>query len=90
MECRGRNCASEKAKRFCRNVQRVASALWTFARQEGIEPTNNHAERMLRHAVIWRKKCFGSHSLGGCRYAERMLSVMQTLRLRGRSVVEFS
>ena len=31
-------------------------ALWTFARVEGVEPTNNAAERALRTAVIWRKK----------------------------------
>ena len=56
---------------------------------EGIEPTNNHAERMLRPAVIWRKKSFGSHSVGGCRYAERMLTAIQTLRLQNRSVMHF-
>ena len=86
---RGIRCGVSKAKYFCRNVLKVEPALWTFARIEGIEPTNNHAERMLRGAVIWRKTCFGSHSQGGCRYAERMLTVVQTLRLQNRAVVEF-
>jgi transposase len=86
---RGVDCGVKKARFFCRNIAKVYDALWTFARVEGIEPTNNHAERMLRPAVIWRKKCFGSHSAGGCRYAERMLSVIQTLRLRGRGVLAF-
>ena len=54
-----------------------------------MEPTNNLAERMLRPAVIWRKKSFGSHSLSGCRYVERMLSVIQTLRLRGADVLNY-
>jgi len=85
----GINCGVKKARYFCRNVMKLEPALWTFARVEGVEPTNNHAERMLRPAVIWRKKCFGSHSAGGCRYVERMLTAIHTLRLRGRGVVGF-
>jgi transposase len=41
---------------------RLEAALWTFARVKGIEPTNNHAERMLRPAVMWRKQSLGSHT----------------------------
>ena len=85
----GMTCGVKKARYFCRNVMKLEPALWTFARVEGVEPTNNHAERMLRPAVIWRKKCFGSHSAGGCRYVERMLTAIHTLRLRGRGVVGF-
>jgi transposase len=86
---RGTNCGVKKARHFCRNVHKVFAALWTFARVPGVEPTNNHAERMLRPAVIWRKTCFGSHSQGGCRYVERMLTAIQTLRLNGRSAITF-
>src|SRR4051812_2047998 len=89
MLARGIGGAGKAATQFCRNVTRVFDALWTFARVPGVEPTNNHAERMLRPAVIWRKTCFGSHSAGGCRYAERMLTAVQTLRLRGRPVLDF-
>ena len=78
-----------RVSRFCRNLKDLGPALWTFARVEGIEPTNNHAERMLRPGVIWRKKCFGSHSEGGCRYAERMMTAVRTLRLNGRSVMQY-
>lgn len=85
----GLACGVKKALHFCRNVKKVEAGLWTFAQVEGIEPTNNHAERMLRPGVIWRKKSFGSHSSGGCRYAERMLSAIQTLRLQNRSVMTF-
>ena len=56
---------------------------------EGVEPTNNHAERIVRGGVLWRKNAFGSHSEGGCRFAERMLTVVQTLRLRHRSVLAY-
>ena len=82
-------CSQKKLRYFCRNVKRVQPALWTFARVAGIEPTNNHAERMLRPAVIWRKKSLGCHSQGGCRYVERMLSAIQTLRLQNRSILSF-
>jgi transposase len=78
-----------RASHFCRNLPGIEPALWTFARLKGVEPTNNHAERMLRPGVMWRKTSFGSHSAGGCRYAERMLTVVQTLRLRGRRMVDY-
>ena len=73
---------------LCRNLLRLERALWTFVRVANLEPTNNHAERMLRPAVQWRKKCLGSHSEAGCRFVERMLSVIHTCRLRKRSVME--
>lgn len=64
-------------------------ALWTFAEVEGVEPTNNEAERGLRHAVIWRKSSYGSHSEAGSRFVERMLTVRATLRAQERNVVQF-
>ena len=63
--------------------------MWRFATTSGLEPTNNLAERMLRGAVIWRKKSFGSASQAGCRYVERMLSVTETLRLRGHATLAY-
>jgi hypothetical protein len=39
--------------------------------------------------VIWRKKSFGSSSLTGCHYVERMLSVIETLRLRGHATLAY-
>jgi transposase len=75
-------------KGLCVNLLRLEPAMWTFTRVTGVEPTNNHAERMLRPAVQWRKKCLGSHSEAGCRFAERMLSIIQTCRLRGQSVID--
>jgi transposase len=65
------------------------SSLWTFAFVKGVEPTNNHAERVLRGAVLWRKGSFGSNSEGGCRFVERILTVVQTLRLQGGSVLPY-
>jgi len=87
---RGMRCRRlKRAAKFCAELLRLEPALWTFARVKGIEPTNNHAERMLRPAVMWRKQSLGSHSIEGCRFVERMMTVLQTLRLRGRSVMDY-
>ena len=85
----GVSCPNKKAGRFCRNVLDVYPALWTFARVEGVEPTNNRAERTLRPAVIWRKISFGNHSQGGCRFVERILTTVQTLQLQNRQVLAY-
>ena len=85
----GTHCADKKVRRFCRNLLDAYPALWTFARVQDVEPTNNHAERTLRLAVVWRKICFGSHSVAGCRFAERILTVVQTLRLQNRNVINY-
>ena len=79
----GAACGRKKTAGLCRALLRREPALWKFATTPGLEPTNNLAERMLRPAVIWRKKSFGSASRGGCRYVERVLSVTATLRQRG-------
>jgi transposase len=85
----GRRCADPAAATFCANLLSLWPALWLFTWQEGVEPTNNHAERLLRRGVLWRKRSFGSQSEAGCRFAERMLTVVQTLRRQNRSVLAF-
>jgi transposase len=85
----GRRCADAPAATFCVNLLNLWPALWLFVHEEGVEPTNNHAERRLRRGVLWRKRSFGSQSAGGCRFAERMLTVVQTLRLQKRPVLCF-
>lgn len=74
---------------FCREVLRVWPALWTFLDVDGVEPTNNAAERALRPAVLWRKGCFGTQSEPGERFAERMLTVATTCRQQGRALWSF-
>jgi transposase len=59
---------------------------WRFAEVEGVAPDNNAAERALRHGVIWRKLSLGTASEAGSRFVERLLSVVETCRPRGRSV----
>ena len=84
--CRG---ADSKAATFCANLLVLYPALWLFATVDGVEPTNNHAERILRGGVLWRKNAFGCHSAEGCRFVERMLTVVQTLRLQDRPVLDY-
>lgn len=86
---RGSGCADPKVSAFCDNLLALYPALWLFAAIEGVEPTNNHAERILRMGVLWRKNAFGCHSESGCRFVERILTVVQTLRLQKRSVLNF-
>ena len=84
-------CAVDDAKTaaFCKHLLDLEAALWTFTQHEDIEPTNNHIERLLRPAVLWRKNAFGCHSDDGCRFVERILTVVQTLRLQKRPVLDF-
>lgn len=86
---RGSGCANAKVVAFCDNLLALYPALWLFAGVEGVEPTNNHAERVLRPGVLWRKNAFGCHSESGCRFVERILTVVQTLRLQKRPVLDF-
>jgi transposase len=79
----------ERIAGMCREVLRQEAALWTFVDVNGVDPTNNAAERAVRPAVIWRKICYGTHSKNGSRFAERILTVVATLRQQGRNVFEY-
>lgn len=75
--------------KFCENLLEVEYALWPFVTQEGVEPTNNYMERLLRPAVLWRRRSFGCNSENGCRFVERILTVVQTCRLHGINTLEY-
>jgi len=70
-------------------VGKLEPALWTFARVEGVEPTNNAAERALRPAVLWRKGCFGADSEAGNSYVARILTVAATCRQQSRDLLDY-
>src|SRR4051812_40000881 len=86
---RGQESPDHKAAALCRELREWWAALWTFARVEGVEPTNNVAERTLRPTVLWRKGSFGSDSAAGSRFAERLLTVVVSCRQQGRPVLDF-
>ncbi len=74
---------------FARNLLKRWPGLWTFTHTDGVEPTNNHAERGLRGAVIYRKLSLGSQSERGERTIERLLSASITCRLRKQSLFAY-
>jgi transposase len=86
---RGSECGCTKTAATCGELLRLWDCLWTFTRVAGIEPTNNAAERALRHAVIWRRISGGTDSEAGSRFVERMLSVLATCRRQERDVLEY-
>jgi transposase len=83
----GSRCAGAPTAATCFEILKVEEGLGTFARVEGVEPTNNAAERALRHAVIWRRISGGTDSERGSRFVERMRSGVATCRQQGRHVL---
>lgn len=73
----------------CRKILTYRDYLWAFVSDRNVDPTNNLAERIVRQAVLWRKRSFGTQSERGARYVERVLTVCATCRLQRRSVIEY-
>ena len=78
-----------KTVRTCRQILKVEPALWLFVDVEGVEPTNNAAQRAIRPAVIWRRTSFGSQTQAGSTFVSRMLTVVTSLKFQRRNVLEF-
>ncbi len=73
----------------CKKILEVFPSLWTFVHVQGVEPTNNAAERAVRHAVVYRKISYGTHSEWGSRFVERILTVHATCKQQGTSALAF-
>jgi transposase len=85
----GSACACAKTAGTCRDLLALEPAMWTFVETEGIGPTNNAAERALRHAVQWRKCSYGTDSETGSRFVENILSIVATCRQQQHNVLEY-
>jgi transposase len=79
-----------------REVRNLATALFehngrlfTFLEHEGVEPTNNSAERALRTGVQWRKICFGNRSANGELATARLLTIAETCDLQRLNVLAY-
>jgi transposase len=85
----GTGLQSPKVRGMCREILKLQEALFTFLDHEGVEPTNNAAERAVRFAVLMRKGCFGSDSAAGSRFVERFLTARASLRSQKRDLYAF-
>jgi transposase len=85
----GTTLTHPQSRRVCQNIVRLKEALWTFVREEGVEPTNNAAERPLRRAVLWRRRSFGTQSATGSQFVAHILTVVTTLRQQQRDILDY-
>lgn len=85
----GSQCGVPTTAGTCREMLKRREALWTFVQVEGVEPTNNTAERAIRPGVQWRKGSFGTQSEDGSRFVESMMTVVATLKQQQRNVLEY-
>jgi len=69
---------------LAREILNDWDAVVAFVKNPGLPPTNNEAERALRHAVISRRISFGTRTSEGSRSYAALLSVIETCRLRGQ------
>jgi transposase len=85
----GGQCGVATTAGTCREILKRCEALWTFVQVEGVEPTNNTAERVIRPGVQWRKGSFGTPSEDGSRFVESMMTVVATLKQQKRNVLDY-
>jgi transposase len=85
----GSTCGVPKTEGVCRDVLKRREALWTFVHLEGVEPTNNAAERAIRPGVLWRKGSFGTQSAQGSRFVEAMMTIVATLKQQHRHPLDY-
>jgi transposase len=85
----GSQCGVAKTEGTCQEILKRHEALWTFVQVEGVEPTNNTAERSIRPGVQWRKGSFGPQSEDGSRFVESIMTVVATLKQQKRNVLDY-
>ena len=81
--------ADAKTQTVCHNLRQLEPALWTFLRVEGVEPTNNAAERSQRRGVMKRDRSFGTQTSAGSRYVERILTTVATCQQHGANTLVY-
>ena len=85
---RGRPAAAPR-RRGGKKLLKLEPALWTFARQERVEPTNNAAERALRPLVLKRKISGPTRSRRGDQFLSYGYTAYETCRRQGRDLWHF-
>jgi transposase len=85
----GNTCGVPNTEGECWDILKRRQALWAFVHLEGVEPTNNAAERAIRPGVLWRKGSFGTQSAQGSRFVEAMMTVVATLKQQRRNPLDY-
>ena len=83
------NVADIDASHLARALFEQHPHFFTFVHEEGVEPTNNAAERALRHAVVWRKVYFGTRSDDGEMAVAQLLTITRTCQLQQLNVLVY-
>ena len=78
-----------KTRGTCKSLLLNFERLWTYLYHEGVEPTNNLAERDLRPSVIQRKLSYGTQSEMGSQFIERILSVVVTFKKQAKNTFQY-
>jgi len=81
--------AGGEAGKLLRSLRDKAHQWWYFLDHPDVPPDNNQAERSLRLAVTKRKISGGSRSMERFQDTANLLTVVQTCRRQGRSVIQF-
>jgi transposase len=85
----GSRCGVSPTEGRCHEILQRREALWTFGQVEGVEPTNNAAERAIRPGVQRRNISFGTQSEDGSRFVESMMTVVATLKQQKRDILQY-
>lgn len=88
VEANQNNPCHDVAK-FNRQLLKRWQSLFTFIYHEGVEPTNNLAERLIRPGVQTRKISYGTRSHKGQLLRARLLTVSQSCRIQQRNALHF-
>ena len=78
-----RHEVEKKVRELAGEILNDWDAVVAFVFDPNLPPTNNDAERALRHAVIARRISFGTRTDEGSRFYAAALSVIDTCRQRG-------
>lgn len=80
---------TDELSKLCDRLYEEMHKIWTFSNFINVDPTNNLAERDLRRLVLWRKKSYGTRSMRGQRFVERISTVAETVRKARDNILTF-
>jgi hypothetical protein len=80
---------NKEATVLVNRIKRHKDELLQFVKHKDVEYHNNRAERTIRAIVIFKKLSFGSRTPEGAQYHAILASVLETCRLKGKSILVF-